>query len=419
MSLEHSLVGAAVAAFGAAYEAYFIRKGQQECEVALAAQYQHAISDLAQHIQAQLTAPLPVLLACTILAALETVRRNQGDALTHAQGAFELWKHHTSRCLDGASQREVDAVQASGRLESPQDLSAYICSNMDLMITSYAQDRTPALRSMLPGPPDSSFSSIDQAGLVLRNIMYSCLSFTSRMARFRCNAPKYHPPDSVNEQGRHLSLLWCWLSRFRETCLSAQKSKETRPTLAAVLEAQFLTEWIRISSTHSPYETFYDNYISDFAQILRCVESVLAKKGRDSLGLMSFSPVPGVIPSLRFVAMRCRHSQARRRAIELLKTVGIECPWHGHVEAAIARRIIMIEESGTLELHEPSDPPDLHERNRVCYHSVLDECFENHGLIHRMTIEFAQCADMGALISDQAESTSNLWRIWQEDLVIG
>ncbi|RMD40854.1 hypothetical protein DV735_g4285, partial [Chaetothyriales sp. CBS 134920] len=60
--------------------------------------------------------------------------------------------------------------------------------------------------------------------------------------------------------------------------------------------------------------------------------------------LVPFTPSPGVIQPLFFLAQKCRHPLFRRRAIALLRGAGIEGPFNGSTEAAIAQRIVEIEE---------------------------------------------------------------------------
>lgn len=427
LSQAITLIGAGVAAFGAAYEARILKRGDPTFELAFTKNYSYALKILYQHIQTQPHDSLPIMLACTILAATETIRRHQTDALLHAHGAFKLLSRHCGKILNetgGCSGTETDPTDLLARED---DFSITLCRSVDLVISSYALGRNPVLRQCTTSSIRTQLNSIEQADVILAKILHSCFSFTSRAIPFRYRPRLELPLDFPIEQARHVSNLLFWLKNFQENVLSspgfAQTVSNSTTRHASILKAQCLIALVYSSTIFMSYEAAYDNYTPEFQQIIQCAETALDQNELDSSALPPFAPTLGIIMPLCFTAIRCRHPALRRRAISLLLVAGIEGPWNGLIEAAIATRVVQVEEERPADSGlEPSllnTPSDISERNRVCRYVIMDESNGDNNLIHRITVEFSQCLDMDHMMLGEVDCVGkSYWKTWQQDLEI-
>jgi hypothetical protein len=422
-----AIVGVAVAAFDAAYEARFLQKADPTNELAVTKHYNYALKILSQHIQSQPHGTLPLVLTCTLLAAVETVRRNQTNALIHSQGAFNVWTTNKCKVLDRKYGHSRIDTHASTMLAGEDNFSLTLCRNLDLVIVSYSLRRAPALQAWTPSSLHTTTSSIEQAGELLAEILHSCFLFSSRASPFKYRPRAKVPFDLAIEQGRHISNLLFWLQNFQKNVVESPEFAQSPSNAAAhpgfILKAQCLFVLIYTSTISMTHETAYDNYAPEFLQIIECIEAALDQNELENLQLPPFSPTMGAVMPLCFTAVRCRNPSLRRRAISLLQIAGIEGPWNGLIEAAIATAIVRIEEERTAEsgLEPPliSRPSEIREQNRVCRYAIVDESSEDNSLIYRITVEFFRCSDMDRMMTNgEDHADSSYWEVWQQELFV-
>jgi hypothetical protein len=427
LSQAITLVGAAVAAFGAAYEARILKKGDPTYELAFTKHYSYALKSLYQHIQTQPHDTLPLVLTCTILAAMEAIRRHQGDALLHAQGAFKLLPRHRGKILNETDECSGTGTGLSDLLAREDDFSLTLCRSMDLVISSYAPGREPVLRQCATSSMRTKISSIEQANTMLAKMLHSCFIFISKATRFKYRPLVELPLDFPNEQGHHVSNLLFWLKNFQENVLEspefAQKVLNATTRHASILKAQCLIALVHTSTIFMSHEATYDNYTSEFQQIIECAETALDQNELESSAMPPFAPTLGIIMPLCFTAIRCRHPTLRRRAISLLLVADIEGPWNGLIQAAIAAKIVQIEEErpadSGLEPSLLSMPSEISEPNRVCRYAIIDESSGDNNLIHRITVEFSQCSEMDHTMLGEVDRVGkSYWKTWRQDLEI-
>lgn len=141
-----------------------------------------------------------------------------------------------------------------------------------------------------------------------------------------------------------------------------------------VLKARTIAMLITISCLPTTTEMIYDKHASSFQEIIRCCESILpphqqaTEDGKWSI-IPPYTPSVGIVMPLYVVARKYRHSLWRRRAINLLYRAGLEGPFHGEKEAAVAEHIVSIEENRpfktVIPLEEVRAPEDILEERRV------------------------------------------------------
>ncbi|KAI1078500.1 hypothetical protein F5B20DRAFT_203590 [Whalleya microplaca] len=101
-------------------------------------------------------------------------------------------------------------------------------------------------------------------------------------------------------------------------------------------------------------ESRWDGYLSYFERILSNATTVAQLIPSTPESSISFEPA--IITPLFLTAFRCRHPQVRRGAIKLLRSLKRrEAMWTGSAAAAVAERVMKIEEAGAdRQLSTPS-----------------------------------------------------------------
>ena len=371
LSVTVPCVGSAAAAFGAAYELAYLNKGKSGKVALSSTHYVDALRLLQEELRDPSHGNVPVLLASMLLAATETVQHRQKDALHHVLGAFALFQirdRQQDTPGDPASQARPPASRELDVLED-------VFRSMDTLIATFVWGKQPYFK--LKALPDRLLASTKVEDLIENQppVLHTCLHFIGKASSEEYREYNQLPAELLQEQDGLIARLRQWLSNYDRCMKEDAISSKPRCTQAeerhlCLLRAQTLAILIMICNLKTPAQTRYDKYLAEFEAILQCAETVLGQKHtadaadrivRDS-PLPAFSTSPGIIQPLFFLARKCRHSKVRRRAISLLRISGIEGPFNGSMEAAVAIRIVEIEEGRPYEEDAdvllPDDIPD-------------------------------------------------------------
>lgn len=145
-----------------------------------------------------------------------------------------------------------------------------------------------------------------------------------------------------------------------------------------------------------------------------------AKPSEDGHG---FSADLGLVQPLFFTAMKCRDSDIRSAAIEMLDQCGTDKPFDAKVLAAISRRVIELEMSQDgltrMPTHSPSD--FVPERLRI------GGCGPDYSHLRQVgdpqvTAFFSRCVDVSVIMAEKTPNDfekSTHWQIWTETVTLG
>jgi hypothetical protein len=421
---------ASAAAFGAVYESCLISKDPKASENVASKLYSKALSAMQEDLTDLSSGAAPVLLSCILLACVEVLQRRRGNALQHLEGAIKLLElsDDASLFLTPPATIATPSTESSPNPETTlaplipkkDDLFLFLKS-LDLQTSTYVLSRTPSIPARGPSFPafpndhtEFGFMSVRGADLQLIIILHNLHHFTSFAFKMKYLPPAHIPRESSIEQGRHIAQLALWLK-----CLDANVLHGTHTLSpqahrhALMLRAQCLIAQVYASAVLCPYETEYDRHASSFQQIIEIAEVVVAAKMESSI---KFRPGLGIIQPLLFTSLKYRHSAWRSRAIALLMRAGIEGPWQGKVEGAVAQRVVEIEEESFDEPGRELTPDMIPERKRVCGQNLL------HGNpvdspTNSVRISLSRCVDVEYMISGK-ESIENCkhWNIWEEEV---
>lgn len=124
----------------------------------------------------------------------------------------------------------------------------------------------------------------------------------------------------------------------------------SKGVLGLVLQIKVAMILLRTCIDSGPESTF-DQYTSDFEEIVSRVEYLSRMSRATTQQPHEYTSVLltmglGVLHPLFFVAVKCRDWSLRRRAIAQLENCGKEGVWDGSIMAAVAKRVVEIEEEG-------------------------------------------------------------------------
>lgn len=206
------------------------------------------------------------------------------------------------------------------------------------------------------------------------NIIHSCLHFAAEANTDRTQALDPLPPDLAFQQSKLISCLNRWLSSYHDTLSRSSSAPPDLLSHLEVLKARTIAMLITISCLPTTTEMIYDKYASSFQEIIRCCEGIIPVRQQANQDgkwgtLPAYTPSIGIVMPLYVVARKYRHSLWRRRAIKLLYDAGLEGPFNGEKEAAVAEHIVSVEENrpfkATVPLEDIRAPEDILEERRV------------------------------------------------------
>lgn len=381
----------------------------------LATAYAHILKDVKQSIQTRREGNLALVVACSLIAASDTILRRHDHALLHLEGALALFQH------DG-----------QGR-HIPPEVQAFLHS-LDLLASTLALARPLTLPMLSLDDVDLYFSDIQHAEISVMNLLQACYNFTANAGRFKYT-PRAEIPSQVElDQGNIISKLILCLRSLDS--IAPKPSKDDTAISngdtcghASFLKAQCLSTLIYASVILNPHETAYDKYNTLFQQTVDNVEIALrtihAAIEASVHHLPRFSPSPGLNSALCLTAHKCRDGSIRRKAITLMYETGIEGPWDGSVEARIASRMVDIEEHGLDRIHDSKNESNEHassvpEKARISGIAIVHEATEcNASGLRTATVRFCQCVDVEVMMTgDVPFHDSCHWKYWTEEILV-
>ncbi|KAF5863511.1 hypothetical protein ETB97_010012 [Aspergillus alliaceus] len=248
--------------------------------------------------------------------------------------------NHLDQCLK--------IISGSGGKLDPS--ISYTFSKLDLQAATYIGRRPPAIVATDMKPIPYIFDFFDEAEQCLLEEYNRIYSFKRTVAaRYRYLGPDWIPMELLAYVQLLRDRLEHWESTYKFS-YACQKAEGT-PQLAQRVTLLFInyhTALITVSTCLYPEETIYDRFLSSFQQILSLakvlIEGYFAQRHQNWPG---FSLDMGVIQPLYMTATKCRNSDVRQHAIDLLSSAPvIEGVWDGRTTALVSRRAKELEEEG-------------------------------------------------------------------------
>jgi hypothetical protein len=205
-------------------------------------------------------------------------------------------------------------------------------------------------------------------------------------------------PTDFERQSDILAGWDMWARRGEEFLLSHTLS-ERDICAAKLLRMHLIIHRIWLRRYIVAEESAYDDSHSDFQILVTLAESVL--ETRLSTKSPTFLFDADLLAPLFYTATKCRHSDTRRRALELLRSLNRrEGPMDSNLSAAIAERIIAMEEE---DIDSGDDTALPSEQNRI----------------HNANLEIGTGKDSKknqVTFYTKPQGIDKPWRIWTETI---
>lgn len=135
-----------------------------------------------------------------------------------------------------------------------------------------------------------------------------------------------------------------------------------------LLESQYFVGLFFMLTWNSTHEMDCDRFIPQFARVIQLVEEYvgIASSHKQAANLLPiFTVESGIFPSLTMVALKCRDSRIRRRAISLLSQhIRQEGLWVGKLIARYAKQVADLEEAQATPTNSNICAKDIPENAR-------------------------------------------------------
>ena len=301
-----------------------------------------------------------VLISCVIYMCIECLQDNMLEAFALFDKAVGM----VGGLVDEGEGSSSGETSLSTTLQSSTHLERTIRSLLRHEAASHGLP-IPRPRSTLR-PVTDRFEALSVAREELYAVISACQTFVFHHVNFIKDeqGKNWTASSELFQQQEQLQFnLLRWHARFIETTTNDSDSL-TIPDphadeLSSVLLVGYYHYFIWLSTCLSNFETSFDNFVLHFQWIVdhasRAIEAT-ATTTTTTTTPSEARPRPifiletRVIPSLYFVAIKCRHPQIRRAALLLLrKGPASENIWKAEPMARVAEMSIGVEESGYLE----------------------------------------------------------------------
>ncbi len=314
-------------------------------------EYNRAIRCLKSHLYHTDICSLRVtLITCMLFICFEYLRRNIRTGDTHLLNGLRLVRDIEAR---GSPDKKKNVAISPDSVDEHL-VEAFARLNLQCALFGLGSKHTyvTTRESLSSWNMPAIFQSVGQA----RRQLDGLLSGTYHLLMQHCQGErsdeqKHAHHGFLRDRGQLQTGLILWLQTYDTTL--AQKKLDLTDTLAFMVLRMYHTMAVIISSVSHPqaHESDFDLHTADFVSII--LQSIdLAEKAKVHMAerpspftKKTFTVDMGYIPVLYYTALKCRNPRIRRHAIMMmLASPHREGVWDGDLTAAIARRVVEIEE---------------------------------------------------------------------------
>ncbi|TKA28716.1 hypothetical protein B0A50_03044 [Salinomyces thailandicus] len=356
-------------------------------------QYNKAITHLTKRLQDSPAAKEIALLACILFVCVEFLRGEAELALNHFKSGMNI-------AIQTLTQAGAPMAQATMQRIRVNMLPFF--NRLELLSTIFGND------AMWEYPIDVQYVVPERFAHVkeARDSMIHLMNLSLRFIRF-VKYRKYDGLNSSRDSARQQVLkdqIRKW-EQVLNTLLHDDVSLTPKDLDAArVLRIHQCIMHIWLSASIYPEQTATDALMNDFEATVSLCEAVQATAGTREQRQeypTTFLFDMEIVSPLYFVASKCRHPLIRRRAIQLLQQMDRrEGLWDSNVAAAIAERIVAIEEThltGVLGNQLPEEQDRIH-------------------FAHIQSVPGVDSIKHAVTFYAKPHGVNQHWKIWQESI---
>ncbi|KAL1966405.1 hypothetical protein VTN77DRAFT_4547 [Rasamsonia byssochlamydoides] len=342
-------------------------------------QYNKAIADLQIHFAARNHRSLQIALTtCIIFTCIELLRGSYTAANTHIDNGIKLLSNLQRQSRNRHHQMGFSPKITVTRQLNPQSLDddlleAFARINIQSVLFGYpsrylhvvAEDPRSRQHFHIP----EKFGSLEEARQYLEVLLNSVLHLIEAS-----RSDKYLSLDTISllrERKALQASLSAWLDSYEASVPTLLPTLNPRTGMGLpLLRIYHIMTSIMLSTCPQPNtpwsEMVYDSHTHSFSSLVMKARSLAnlqdlpipyeVNTGKCPLGSRNFIVDMGIIPPLYYTAIKCRVPSIRRQAIDVLTgALHRETMWDGEVVAAIAKRVIALEEGDFYQ--KDSSPP--------------------------------------------------------------
>ncbi|KAF2650214.1 hypothetical protein K491DRAFT_683196 [Lophiostoma macrostomum CBS 122681] len=338
--------------------------------------------------------PRYALIACLLIILFESHIGNRYKALAHAEHGLRILQQ-------SKDQRTAAKEEASSAPSLPsstlEDEIVQAFRSLDIQITTVSDSRTASAHTRaiaedtisIKGMP-TLFRSLHEARHYWSILLHQTFHFLSTTWKrtephllfkaLETSIPGSNlvtvghtihttsvvvDPMLKQEQEHYSAGMDRWLEAFHpvfKTIEGDSKARLRDQVIAAMLQIHGLATKITIAGVCFTDEILYDQFLPEFAEIVRLAGDVAAARNAKSeqrsdndFWSGSFTLDLGIIEPLFRLLMRCRDPKLRREAIAILKSWHVECWWDPLMIVAIGEFIMEVEEESMSDGFIPAE----------------------------------------------------------------
>ena len=365
---EEPVVRNAIIALGTLHEDYQDRCGKYTPQLIDDKSYQHALKlygSALRQLNQRLNEPTKTnaklaIIASILFACFEVLRRNNMAAVIHyQQGMRELIRQMNLPTSDDTSLTPYSPNKGAPFRQMPQDEVdelLRVFARYDIQACTFSKDRAETLMAPIGGLPRilPTDLTLGQVRIHLDNLLVSVYQLVKSDARmYRYWKTKAVPQEWQNRRQEAIDIFDAWmvaLENFFITEGPRLGAADIKSLLGLRLQIKTAVIMLKVCIDSGPECTF-DNFNDDFEDMVSKVEEMTTALAIPEQRPLEDERTPftmdlGLVHPLFFVACKCRDWGLRRRAVAQLKRAGKEGVWEGPIVAALAKRIIELEEEG-------------------------------------------------------------------------
>ena len=306
------------------------------------AQYNKAITHLSKRLNSDSSIEV-ALLACILFVCVEFLRGDCEPAVKHFKSGMTI-------ALTSLSHGETQTAKASAERIKRHILPFF--NRIELLSTLFGNDASWDYPVELPDTVPDHFQNMRQARDSIIHLANLSIRFIRSMKSKKYNQLVF--PDDAARQHVLLRQFDKWALALDEMLLSDQMTDRDLDAAKTLRIHQLVaTMWLKRATVRQECAT--DKVMNDFETAVSLAEAIHSLAGtreqREVLDSSSFLFDMELVSPLYYVATKCRHPVIRRRAISILeRTQRREGLWDSNMAAAIAKRIMLIEETNLTNL---------------------------------------------------------------------
>jgi hypothetical protein len=332
------------------------RRGSSDGDLMALSSYNKSIGLLTKLVASSAHSTDVILLVCFLFVCVEFLRGDDAAAFRHFRGGMTIIVDLVSRKQSTAGSRlMVDRVRSS-------ILPAF--NRLEMLSALFGNGASWPYPVALPNSVPAMFSSVSGARDSMVHLMNISLRFVQKIQMLEYE-PCAIPASADDEQADLLRYLQLWRSRFSIFQSSQVKALAADDLYAAnVLEIQRTVAITWVSTVMSPYQCAHDAHIPAYTAAVVLAEQIY---GTGSMRIQharqanTFLLEVEVVGPLYWICVKCRHPAVRRRAIAVLRGMHHrEGMWCSDIAAAVADRIVAVEEASISGQELPSEKARVH-----------------------------------------------------------